>query len=79
VNPISGKEEPMQTKKILGGAAAVAALGAGTDVALAGGSISAAATGSTQSRLDDGQDLLPQAKISEQAAIKPLRAQRPER
>jgi uncharacterized membrane protein YkoI len=54
----------MRTKRILGVAAAVTALGAGTGVALAGGSGS-----SSPSRLDDGKDLLPQAGITEQQAI----------
>jgi uncharacterized membrane protein YkoI len=47
-------------KKIIGGAAGLVALGAATAVAFAGGGTS---------RLDDGKDLLPQAKISEQQAI----------
>ena len=51
----------MQTRKILGIAAALAALGAGTGVALAGSA--------SPSRLDDGKDLLPQASITEQQAI----------
>jgi uncharacterized membrane protein YkoI len=54
----------MHTKKILGVAAAVAALGAGTGVALAGG-----ATAASPSRLDDGKDLLSEATITEQQAI----------
>jgi uncharacterized membrane protein YkoI len=54
----------MHTKKIVGVAAAVAALGAGTGVALAGG-----ATSASPSRLDDGKDLLSQAGITEQQAI----------
>jgi uncharacterized membrane protein YkoI len=60
----------MQTKKVLGVAAALAALGAGTGVALAGRSTPAPNGDVTGSRLDDGKDLLPRAKISEQAAIK---------
>jgi uncharacterized membrane protein YkoI len=56
----------MPTKKLLAVSAAVAALGASTGVAMAGGS-----GGSTgQSRLDDGKDLISQAAISEQAAIR---------
>jgi uncharacterized membrane protein YkoI len=57
-----------QTKKILGVAAAVAALGAGTGVALAGGS-NGAGSGAAPSRLDDGKDLLSQSAITEQQAI----------
>jgi uncharacterized membrane protein YkoI len=55
----------MNTRKSIVVAGALAALGAGAGVALAGGG----ASGSTGSRLDDGKDLLPQAKISEQQAI----------
>jgi uncharacterized membrane protein YkoI len=55
-------------KKVLSVAAAVAALGAGTGVALAGGA-SAAGSGAAPSRLDDGKDLLSQATITEQQAI----------
>jgi uncharacterized membrane protein YkoI len=54
----------MQTKRILGVAAAVTVL-AGAGAVLAGGSGSS--TG--QSRLDDGRNLLSHSKISEQHAI----------
>ena len=54
----------MNTRKILGTAVALAALGAGVGVAFAGGP-----GGSGNSRLDDGKDLLPQAKLTEQQAI----------
>jgi uncharacterized membrane protein YkoI len=53
----------MHTRKILGIAAALAALGVGAGVALAGG----ASHG--PSRLDDGKDLLSQARLTEQQAI----------
>ncbi len=49
-------------KKIAGIVVAVAALAAVTSVAFAGGS--------GASRLDDGKSLLPQAKISEEQAIR---------
>jgi uncharacterized membrane protein YkoI len=49
-------------KKIIGAVAGLAALGAAGGVALA--------SGSGGSRLDDGKDLLPQAGITEQEAIK---------
>jgi uncharacterized membrane protein YkoI len=49
-------------KKIIGAVVGLAALGAAGGVALA--------SGSGGSRLDDGKDLLPQAGITEQAAIK---------
>lgn len=52
-------------KKIIAALAALAALGIATGVAFAGGS---SATGAG-SRLDDGKDLLPQAKVTEQQAI----------
>ena len=58
----------MHTKKTLGVAAVIAALGAGTGVALAGGGSSGEAT-APASRLDDGKSLLPQATITEQQAI----------
>jgi uncharacterized membrane protein YkoI len=54
-------------KQILGAVAGLAALGAAASVALASGSDGGAAGGS---RLDDGKDLLPQAAITEQEAIK---------
>jgi uncharacterized membrane protein YkoI len=60
-------EGHMLTKKLIGVSAAVVALGASTGVALAGGNGTSASAGT--SRLDDGKDLLPQAKITEQAAI----------
>lgn len=50
-------------KKITAGVAALAATGLATGVALGAGG------GSQPSRLDDGRDLLPQAKITEQQAI----------
>ena len=53
-------------KRMIAAAAGVAAMAAATGVAFAGGNGGAA----TQSRLDDGKDLLPQAKISEQDAIR---------
>jgi len=53
-------------KKIIGAVVGLAALSAAGGVAVASGSASGAAGGS---RLDDGKDLLPQAKISEQQAI----------
>jgi uncharacterized membrane protein YkoI len=52
-------------KKIVGVVAGLAVLGAATAVAFGSGG-STAAPGS---RLDDGKDLLPQAKITEQEAI----------
>jgi len=45
----------------------LAAIGAATGVAFAGGG--STATASTASRLDDGGSLLPQARISEEQAI----------
>jgi uncharacterized membrane protein YkoI len=50
-------------KKIIGAALGLAALGAAGGVALASGSAGG-------SRLDDGKNLLPQAGITEQEAIK---------
>ena len=52
-------------KKIVGVVAGLAVLGVATAVAFGSGG-STAASGS---RLDDGKDLLPQAKITEQQAI----------
>ena len=54
-------------KKIIGAVVGLAALGAAGGVALASGSSGGAAGGS---RLDDGKDLLRQAGITEQEAIK---------
>jgi uncharacterized membrane protein YkoI len=54
----------MNTRKILTIAGALAVLGAGTGVAMAGSGSSGG-----RSRLDDGKDLLPQARITEQQAI----------
>lgn len=53
-----------KTKTIIATAAGIAALGAAGGVAIASGGAMAA-----PSRLDDGKDLLPQAKITEQQAI----------
>jgi uncharacterized membrane protein YkoI len=53
-------------KQIIGAVVGLAALGAAGGVALASGSGGAAGG----SRLDDGKDLLPQAAITEQEAIK---------
>jgi uncharacterized membrane protein YkoI len=53
----------MHKRKIFGAVAVLAALGAGGGVAVAGGNSSG------PSRLDDGKDLLPQARITEQQAI----------
>jgi uncharacterized membrane protein YkoI len=53
----------MNTRKILTIAGAIAALGIGAGVALAGNGSSG------PSRLDDGKDLRPQAKLTEQQAI----------
>jgi uncharacterized membrane protein YkoI len=55
-------------KKIIGVVVGLAALGAAGGVAFASGSGGSGAAGA--SRLDDGKDLLPQAGITEQAAIK---------
>jgi uncharacterized membrane protein YkoI len=49
-------------KKVLAAGAGLAAMAAATGVAFAGGA--------TKSRMDDGKALLPQAKISEQDAIR---------
>jgi uncharacterized membrane protein YkoI len=54
-------------KKIIGVVIGLAALGAAGGVALASGSGGSSTGGS---RLDDGKDLLPQAGITEQEAIK---------
>jgi uncharacterized membrane protein YkoI len=54
----------MRNKKMLGAIATLAALGLASGVALAGGGNAA-----SPSRLDDGADLLPQAKITEQQAV----------
>jgi uncharacterized membrane protein YkoI len=54
-------------KRIIGVVVGLAALGAAGGVALASGSAGGSAGGS---RLDDGKDLLPQAGITEQEAIK---------
>jgi uncharacterized membrane protein YkoI len=51
--------------KVAGLAAGVAVIGMATGVALASGG----GGGAGASRLDDGRDLLPQAKITEQQAI----------
>jgi uncharacterized membrane protein YkoI len=51
-------------KKIIAGAGIVAALGIGAAVAVAGGGSAAG-----PSRMDDGKDLLSQAKITENEAI----------
>jgi uncharacterized membrane protein YkoI len=51
-------------KKLIAAGTGLVALAAATGVAFAGGHGAAAA-----SRLDDGKDLLPQAKISEQQAL----------
>jgi uncharacterized membrane protein YkoI len=48
--------------KIIGASAGLAALGVATGVAFASG-------GNAGSRLDDGKDLLPQSKVTEQQAI----------
>jgi uncharacterized membrane protein YkoI len=53
-------------KRIIGTVVGLAALSAAGGVAVASGSGGGAAAGS---RLDDGKDLLPQAKITEQQAI----------
>jgi uncharacterized membrane protein YkoI len=55
----------MRNKKILGAVATLAALGVASGVALAGGGGKAA----SPSRLDDGKDLLSQARITEQQAV----------
>jgi uncharacterized membrane protein YkoI len=63
----------MRNKKILGAAAAtLAVLGVAAGVALAGGGKAA-----SPSRLDDGTDLLSQAKITEQQAIDAAQASGP--
>jgi uncharacterized membrane protein YkoI len=65
----------VRTKIISAFAAAALAALAVTGIALAGGSSgdsggsSSASSGGTTSRLDDGAQLLPQARISEQQAI----------
>jgi uncharacterized membrane protein YkoI len=59
----------MQTRKIIGTAAALAALGAGAGVALAAGT-----GGNSPSRLDDGKDVSSQAGISEQQALQAAQA-----
>jgi uncharacterized membrane protein YkoI len=59
----------MNTRKILTTAGALAALGAGAGVAMAGGG-----SNGGRSRLDDGKDLLPQARITEQQAIEAAQA-----
>jgi len=51
-------------KKVLAAGAGLAAMAAATGVAVASGG------GASASRLDDGKALLPQAKISEQDAIR---------
>ena len=58
-------------KKLVAAGAGLAAMAAATGVAFAGahGTTAGASSGATASRLDDGKDLLPQAKISEQDAI----------
>jgi uncharacterized membrane protein YkoI len=58
-------------KTITGAVVGLAALAAAGGVAVASGSSGAAAGGS---RLDDGKDLLPQAKITEQQAISAAQA-----
>jgi uncharacterized membrane protein YkoI len=57
-------------RKLIAGAAALAAAGLVTGVAVASGGSSSAGP----SRLDDGKDLLPQATITEQRAVDAARA-----
>jgi uncharacterized membrane protein YkoI len=54
-------------KKLIAAGAGVVAMAAATGVAFAGGNGAATSTGS---RMDDGKALLPQAKITEQEAIR---------
>jgi uncharacterized membrane protein YkoI len=67
-------------KKLIAGAAALAAAGLVTGVAAASGGSSSAgpsgggSTSAGASRLDDGKDLLPQAGITEQQAVDAARA-----
>jgi uncharacterized membrane protein YkoI len=63
VKPI--KEASTMRKRIIATAVGLAAIGAATGVAFAGGT----GTPAGGSRLDDGKDLASQAKISEQQAI----------
>src|SRR4051794_28965280 len=63
-------KETLMRRKLIAGAAALAAAGLVTGVAVASGGSSS--TG--PSRLDDGKSLLPQAKISEQQAVDAARS-----
>jgi uncharacterized membrane protein YkoI len=58
----------MRAHRIIATGAALLAAGGG--IAFAAGSAPAASPTAPASRLDDGKDLLPQAKITEQEAIK---------
>ncbi len=58
--------------KLIATVTGLAAIGAATGVAFAGGG--SAATASSTSRLDDGRALLPQAEVSEQQAIAAARS-----
>jgi uncharacterized membrane protein YkoI len=60
----------MSRRKRIGVVAGIAVVGLATGVAFAGG----AGPSASGSRLDDGKDLLPQAKITEQEAIRAAQA-----